>query len=81
MEATPNPFKDQIRINVETLVQEKASVSLNDINGRRLQQKESLLRNGNNVLLFSNLDNMPAGVYLLTITTNTQKQTIKVVKQ
>ncbi|MEP7166175.1 MAG: Ig-like domain-containing protein, partial [Ferruginibacter sp.] len=81
MEATPNPFADQLRINIETELSENAVISLKDISGRSIQQKESQLRKGNNAVLLSSLGHLPGGVYLLTITTDSQQQTIKVVKQ
>ena len=81
VEATPNPFSDQLRINVETVLSENAVISLKDISGRNIQQKESQLRKGNNALQLNDLTHIPAGVYLLTITTDSQKQTVKVVKQ
>ena len=80
IEAT-NPFADQLKINIETELSEKAVISLKDISGRKLQQTESQLRKGNNALLLTNLGHIPGGVYLLTITTDSQQQTVKVVKQ
>ena len=81
IEATPNPFTDQIKVNIETELAENAVISLKDISGRKLQQKESQLRKGNNALVLTNLGHIPGGVYLLTITTDSQQQTVKVVKQ
>lgn len=81
VEATPNPFTDQLRINIETTVSEKAIISLNDVSGRKMKQTESSLNSGNNALVLGNLAGLPSGVYLLTITTDSQRQTLKVVKQ
>jgi hypothetical protein len=81
VEASPNPFQDQLRINVETSLQEIATISLKDLSGRKLLQTESLLRKGNNAIPISSLNNIPAGVYFLTITTDTQQETVKVVKK
>jgi len=64
VEATPNPFTDQIKINIETQLSEKAIVSLKDISGRKLRQTESSLRQGNNALQLTSLGNIPSGVYL-----------------
>jgi hypothetical protein len=81
VEVTPNPFTDQIKINIETPLSEKAIISLKDISGRKLRQMESSLRQGNNALQLTSLGNIPSGVYLLTITTDTEQQTIKIIKQ
>ena len=81
VEATPNPFSDQLRVNIETGLSENAVISLKDISGRKIQQMESQLRAGNNALLLGNLGHIPAGVYLLTITTDSQQETVKVIKQ
>ena len=46
-----------------------------------IQQKVVQLQNGNNTILLSNLDLIPAGVYMLTVKTGSQQETVKVVKQ
>jgi hypothetical protein len=79
--SSPNPFVNQLRINVETLLQENAAVSLTNVSGRMIQQKILQLQNGNNTILLSNLDLIPAGVYMLTVKTGSQLKTVKVVKQ
>ena len=81
VEATPNPFNDQLRINVETAIQENATICIKDVSGKKIQQKESLLRKGSNVILLTDLNYIPSGVYLLTITTDSQRQTVKVIRQ
>ena len=81
VEASPNPFTSYIRLNVETALQENATISLTDASGRRIQQQQSMLRKGNNAIMLNNFSNLPSGVYLLTITTDTQQQTLRVIKQ
>ena len=79
--SSPNPFVDQLRINVETLVQENAAISLADVAGRMIQQKVLQLQKGNNGIFMSNLDLIPAGVYMLTVKTGSQQESVKIVKQ
>ena len=81
VEATPNPFSDQIKINIENPVSEKTIVTLNDVSGRKMKQTESTLLSGNNALLMTDLGKLPSGVYLLTVTTESQRQTVKVIKK
>jgi hypothetical protein len=79
--SSPNPFVDQLMINVETLVREKAAISLADVSGRMIQQKVLPLQNGNNTIYLGNLDLIPAGVYMLTVKAGSQQETVKIVKQ
>ena len=77
----PNPFTDQVKMNIETDLQELAGISIKDISGRVVQQKSVALQKGVNAVSVTNLDKIPAGIYMLTIKTNTQQQTVKLVKQ
>lgn len=81
IEATPNPFADQLKINIDTDLLENAVISLNDINGKKIRQKEYKLRVGNNALMINDLSKLPSGVYLLTVITDSQRQSVKVIKQ
>jgi hypothetical protein len=81
IETSPNPFNDQLSINVETQLQENATIGLKDISGKKMKQTASLLRKGSNAIQLNNLNDITAGIYLLTVKTDSQQQTVKVVKQ
>ncbi|MEC4003992.1 DUF4114 domain-containing protein [Flavobacterium sp. SUN052] len=66
----PNPFETQTTI-VLPEVASKATVKLIDITGRVLQESTDELNNGTEINFVNN--NAPKGIYILSITTDTNK--------
>lgn len=81
MEASPNPFNSNLQINISSPLQQQATISLTDINGKLLFKTNYLIQKGSNVLLLPQADNLPKGMYLLRLQTATQLQNSKVIKQ
>lgn len=81
IEVAPNPFKEKLVINIESLKKDKATLVLTDISGRRLINKNVLLAEGNNVFDIKETTGLLHGTYLLTVITSNQAQSIKVVKR
>ena len=79
--ATPNPFKDVLKVNINSDKQGKVDLSVTDVSGRVMLQKHAILSGGNNVILLSDFINMSDGVYILHVTTATGTQSVRVVKQ
>ncbi len=82
-EVSPNPFKEklQLSVNVATAVQDKAGVILSDISGKILLRQSVLLKKGMNVITIDEVNKFSAGVYLLTVATSQQTETLKIVKE
>ena len=76
----PNPFKDKLVVNVESLIQDKATFIITDISGRQLYKENKLLSPGTNVVEINETGRLSKGTYLLTIIASQQTQSIKVVK-
>ncbi len=81
VETSPNPFVNQLKVQIETAQNEKATLLLTDMSGRKIRQQESQLRKGSNVIQLTDFSNMPGGVYFLRITTDSIQETVRVVKQ
>ena len=81
--AYPNPFKDAFTLAVQTSSNDKVVVSMSDMSGKIVYQKqfEGLVQ-GTNLLRIQPVSPVPAGVYFVTLTyTKTgARQTIKVIK-
>ena len=75
--ATPNPFKDQLVIELETKSRELAIVQLIDKTGREIQH---FTLNGN-IQTTLNLSGLPSGLYLLKVFQEGSFITRKVLKQ
>lgn len=70
----PNPFKDFL--NIQTKEDNLISIQLFDINGRIIKQENI---SGNSYQL--NLENLPQAIYILEISSDKGKQSVKVVKK
>ncbi len=64
----PNPFTAGIQIDVKAESNQAVSVNLYDMNGKVVKQVNTELRKGSNSLAMNDLKNMPAGMYLMDIT-------------
>jgi len=81
VDASPNPFVDHIRVQVDAIQKENAVIILNTLDGKRILQQTAALNKGSNAVSINGLDKLAAGVYLINVVTDSQKTTIKVVKQ
>ncbi len=78
---SPNPFTDQLNLQVEAAVGESARLTLTDIRSKSLRQETVLLQKGVNNFAVGGLGQLQAGVYMLSVKTNTRQQTIQLLKQ
>ena len=79
--ASPNPFTDHLRVQVESDKKENAVIILTHLDGKRILVKNASINKGSNVILLDELYNLAGGVYLLHINTGTEKRTLKVIRQ
>ncbi|MEJ8757648.1 T9SS type A sorting domain-containing protein [Pontibacter sp. H259] len=80
--AYPNPFKNELKVSIDTPENGAASFKLYTNTGRLLSENEVMLftgRNDQNVSLAGN--NYQPGLYLLVIELNGKQQTIKLIKE
>ncbi|MBA2249749.1 MAG: T9SS type A sorting domain-containing protein [Chitinophagaceae bacterium] len=77
---TPNPFTDAVKINIETAVQDKGSIILTDLRGRRLMLQNITLAPGTNSFELNNMGRFATGTYMLSVNTTTETKSFKVVK-
>ncbi|WP_162427991.1 T9SS type A sorting domain-containing protein [Pontibacter pudoricolor] len=78
--AYPNPFESEIKLAVEAINAGKAKLTLYTPTGKILKQHEELLAKGSSVLQLSLNQNLPRGLYLLTIEQNGEVETLKLIK-
>ena len=76
----PNPFRQQVMITAESPLADKAVITVTDLSGRKLLEQVSALQKGSNILSLSALSQLGKGMYLFTIATGQQKQTIGLIK-
>jgi len=77
----PNPFVTPVSLTVGSPAAGAATVVVLNMNGARLVERSVVLQKGDNALDVSMIAGLPQGVYFLQVTTGTQQQTAKFVKE
>ena len=77
---SPNPFIDKILLNIESVDEDNARISLTEINGRMIFQQKNNIRKGNNAIQLNLTENAQKGTYLLKVSTSKKSETMKILK-
>lgn len=77
----PNPFSDEFRLYITAPRSQKAVVTLFDIHGRPLYNKNIAIHAGPNVIAVDGHARLAAGIYTIVIRSNRQKIVRKLMKQ
>lgn len=72
LDISPNPMKQSTKISFHSSHEGKANLSISDISGKILQQKEYSIQEGNNDISYEVID-IPNGQYLFTLKMDRQK--------
>ena len=78
---SPNPFVNPVAVTVGAVTAGPAAVHVTDMNGRKLAVRQVILQKGDNALDPAMIASLPQGIYLLSVTTGTQVQCVKFVKE
>jgi len=76
----PNPASQPQSLTVGAQATTSAILTVTDMGGRRIQEKHLTLQKGDNSLEPAILAGLPQGIYLVSVTTGQQQQTIKFIK-
>lgn len=63
----PNPFSNQLDIVFQSEVEGYVQIELTNLNGQIVRNHSFQVRQGNNNYTFSDLERLPAGIYIMTI--------------
>jgi hypothetical protein len=79
----PNPVADGTQLNVNVDLPKEADVymELTDILGHVMGGKTQVVPEGNNLIMYEGMNDLPAGVYFLNVKVNGVNQITKIVKQ
>ncbi|MFT3911322.1 MAG: alpha-amylase family glycosyl hydrolase [Ferruginibacter sp.] len=80
IEVNPNPFPETLFVNIESAIKDEATIAVTDLSGRQLLKKVIGIAAGNNTLEIKEAANLNKGMYILTVNTSAQRQSIKIVK-
>jgi hypothetical protein len=78
--ASPNPFKSELKITIQSEKVTDAFIQLKDLSGKTIYSQQKVLKQGTNNVIWNHLAELQQGVYLLTLISNNEVQTIKIVK-
>jgi hypothetical protein len=81
IETSPNPFSEYLRVQIEATHAESATLTLTDMQGRKITQQTVILKEGSTAVLLDKFNNVPSAMYFLNVTTDSFQETIKVIKQ
>ncbi|MEM9821140.1 MAG: T9SS type A sorting domain-containing protein [Bacteroidota bacterium] len=79
LEVSPNPFSDQINVQIQSLGAARGAVDLLDLQGRIISSQVVDLSEGVNDLSLSGVE-LPEGLYFLQLKSNESVQTLKIIK-
>jgi uncharacterized repeat protein (TIGR03803 family) len=77
---SPNPFKNTLRIRIQSHGSEKAVFTLTDIAGHQVLLQNGQLNAGGNIIEMKEAQRIPNGSYILTIKTSGNTQAFHVIK-
>ena len=76
---SPNPAKDELRIDLHSLIAQDVSIRIYNINGQLMTNRQiDYVENATEIIA---IDRFPAGTYYVHVKTAQQQQTLKLVKQ
>jgi Secretion system C-terminal sorting domain len=81
IKAWPVPFNSNLNISFEGEEKETVKITIRSINGSEVMNFTSTVTKGSNTIALYQAQSMPAGTYLLTVSSRTKAETIKVIKQ
>lgn len=80
MSVFPNPAQDILHLNINTKKTIEATITINNITGQTVRKKEVSLNQDTNTLTMS-VNDMPAGVYMIAVQSETHQSVTKFLKK
>lgn len=77
---SPNPFLNKLSATILSKVNENAELKILDVNGKIIYDEKSQLVVGTNEINLCCLENLPAGIYFLRISSSQTNNNIKLIK-
>ncbi len=81
LEVFPNPFSTSFSLRFNAMDNTGAFLSIVDMTGRKVFERELSVQKGMNVLYISEMNNAPAGIYFIHIENGASVQTIKLIRK
>jgi uncharacterized repeat protein (TIGR01451 family) len=76
----PNPFVSDVKINLNTTINETATIRVLSLDGKAMMTRTALLQTGDNILVIKDLNALARGTYVLEVITESNKYVQKLIK-
>jgi hypothetical protein len=76
----PNPFKNTLKVILNSANSDNAILALTDLSGRQLFKTSRPIFPGNNTIEITKVGTLPNETYILTVVTSNKTQIFKIVK-
>lgn len=77
----PNPFTDEVFVNITSASPGAATIGVNDMSGRLMLNAHARIDVGVNLVAIEEAGTLPKGIYVLTVTINGERHTSKLVRK
>ncbi|MGB4844841.1 MAG: T9SS type A sorting domain-containing protein, partial [Ferruginibacter sp.] len=77
----PNPFTNNIKLQVKSASEEISTVRLMNMNGQEVIKRTVTLQTGDNIVIIKDLDTVAPGIYILEMRKGGEVFTQKIIKQ
>lgn len=64
----PNPFVNQVQVDLNSTTNQKVTITFSDASGRKLLQQNRTVVKGNNSTVLTQVQQLPVGMYIISIT-------------
>jgi len=80
MSVYPNPFVSDVKVFINSKQQVTANFRVVGLDGRQISARKVAIENGDNIVVMSDLANLPKGTYILEISSGDEKYIKKIIK-
>jgi hypothetical protein len=77
---SPTKFSDYVQIDILTNIPTDVTINIYNINGMLLKTELSALHPGANLVKITNLGSLKSGMYILTVTSNRNSRSFRIIK-
>ncbi len=77
----PNPFMSQLNANYVAEKDGTVQIKMSSADGKTVVQSNTIVKKGQNVFAISQAQNLPKGIYILNIFSDSKIESVKIIKQ
>ncbi|MEL6863555.1 MAG: T9SS type A sorting domain-containing protein, partial [Bacteroidota bacterium] len=71
LRVNPNPFNSEVTLSIESTFEHQSTIEIRDVTGKVIKRMQQHLIKGNNIFIADQLAELPDGIYLLVVLSDT----------